>query len=116
MPFSLHDPVTAQLLYRVFDAAILDLGGSLAFVPVAWLALHDFRQVSFNVVEFHLFYRKVGWSEALPHDAEVMSSWFDSGQALLLIVLALGQIRDHHRRLPLRHWQHNRNHSALGRR
>ena len=30
MPFSLHDPVTAQLLYRVFDAAILDLDGSLA--------------------------------------------------------------------------------------
>ena len=30
MPFSLHDPVTAQLLYRVFDAAIFDLGGSLA--------------------------------------------------------------------------------------
>ena len=30
MPFSLYDPVTAQLLYRVFDAAILDLDGSLA--------------------------------------------------------------------------------------
>ena len=30
MPFSLHDPVTAQLLYRVFDAAMLDLDGSLA--------------------------------------------------------------------------------------
>ncbi len=30
MPFSLHDPVTAQLLYRVFDSAILDLDGSLA--------------------------------------------------------------------------------------
>ena len=30
MPYSLHDPVTAQLLYRVFDAAILDLDGSPA--------------------------------------------------------------------------------------
>jgi hypothetical protein len=30
MPYSLHNPVTAQLLYRVFDAAILDLDGSLA--------------------------------------------------------------------------------------
>jgi hypothetical protein len=30
MPFSLHDPVTAQLLYRVFDAAMLDLDGSPA--------------------------------------------------------------------------------------
>lgn len=30
MPFSSHDPVTAQLLYRVFDAAMLDLAGSLA--------------------------------------------------------------------------------------
>ena len=74
---------------RVRKSLAFVLGGSLAFVPVAWLALHDFQQVSFNVVEFHLFYRKVGWSEALPHDAEVMSSWFDSGQALLLIVLAL---------------------------
>ena len=30
MPFSLHDPVTAQLLYRIFDAAVLDLAGSPA--------------------------------------------------------------------------------------
>ncbi|HEX2337531.1 MAG TPA: hypothetical protein VHI72_13740 [Hyphomicrobiaceae bacterium] len=30
MPFSLHDPVTAQLLYRVFDAAMLDLAGTPA--------------------------------------------------------------------------------------
>jgi hypothetical protein len=30
MPFSLHDPATAQLLYRVFDAAMLDLDGSPA--------------------------------------------------------------------------------------
>lgn len=30
MPFSLYDPVTAQLLYRVFDAAMLDLDGSPA--------------------------------------------------------------------------------------
>lgn len=30
MPFSLHDPETAQLLYRVFDAAMLDLDGSPA--------------------------------------------------------------------------------------
>lgn len=29
MPFSLYDPV-AQLLYRVFDAAVLDLDGSPA--------------------------------------------------------------------------------------
>jgi hypothetical protein len=30
MPFSLHDPVTVQLLYRIFDAAVLDLDGSPA--------------------------------------------------------------------------------------
>jgi hypothetical protein len=65
------------------------LGGSLPFVPVAWLALHDFQQVFYNVVAFHLFYRKIGWADAFSHDAEVISSWFDSGQALLLIVLAL---------------------------
>jgi hypothetical protein len=29
-PFPYMTPVTAQLLYRVFDAAILDLDGSLA--------------------------------------------------------------------------------------
>ena len=74
---------------RVRKSLAFIFGGSLPFVPVAWLALHDFQQVFFNIVEYHLFYRKVGWSEALPHGAEVMSSWFDSGQALLLIVLAL---------------------------
>jgi hypothetical protein len=74
---------------RVRKSVAFIVAGSVPFLPVAWLALEDFRKVFFNLVEYHLFYRKLAWSEALSHDAEIISSWFDSGHALLLGALAL---------------------------
>jgi 4-amino-4-deoxy-L-arabinose transferase-like glycosyltransferase len=68
------------------------LAAIVPFLPVGWLALQDFHQVFFDLIEYHLFYRGLGWSDALPHDADVMSSWFDSGHALLLIVLAVSAV------------------------
>ncbi len=43
-----------------------------------------------HLVEYHARYRKLYWPETTRHDLEVMASSIDSGQALLLGLLALG--------------------------
>jgi hypothetical protein len=49
-------------------------------------------QVWFNLVQYHLFFRKLYWSETTQHDLEIMTAWIDSGQALILGLLAVGGI------------------------
>ena len=44
----------------------------------------------FNLVQYHLFFRRVRWEGATKHDIDVMLSWIDSSQALLLGLLAIG--------------------------
>jgi hypothetical protein len=43
----------------------------------------------FNLVEYHVFFRHVGWTGATENDLQVLSSWVDSGQALLLGLFAV---------------------------
>jgi hypothetical protein len=45
-------------------------------------------QTWFNLVQYHAFYRHVGWTGATENDLHVLASWVDSGQALLLGGLA----------------------------
>jgi hypothetical protein len=63
-------------------------GAMVAFVPVFWLFVEGPRQVMFNLFGYHLFYRSVGWEGATEQDLEVLTSWVDSTQALLLGLLA----------------------------
>jgi 4-amino-4-deoxy-L-arabinose transferase-like glycosyltransferase len=63
-------------------------GAVLAFIPVFWLFVEAPRQVLFNLIDYHLFYRGVGWEDALEHDLEVVTSWIQSTPALLLGLLA----------------------------
>ncbi|HUA63188.1 MAG TPA: hypothetical protein VML19_30820 [Verrucomicrobiae bacterium] len=65
------------------------IGGVIPFAPMIWLFTKGPFQVWFNLVEYHVFYRRLYWSETTQHDLEVMTSWIDSGQALLLGLLAL---------------------------
>jgi hypothetical protein len=65
-------------------------GAVVPFAPMLRLFVEGPFQVWFNVVEYHVFYRKLYWSETTQHDLEVVTSWIDSGQALLLGLLALG--------------------------
>jgi hypothetical protein len=65
------------------------VGAVIPYLPVALLGFYGPRQVVFNLLEYHLLYRQVGWSGALSHDAEIISSWIDSGHALLLGLLAI---------------------------
>jgi len=41
------------------------------------------------VFQYHAFFRKLYWPETTTHDLEILTSWIDSGQALVLGLLAV---------------------------
>jgi hypothetical protein len=65
-------------------------GATIPFLPLLWLAAQAPRQVLFNVVEYHLFYRALRSStQALAfHNLAVLTAWLNSAQGLLLVLLA----------------------------
>ena len=65
------------------------IGAALPFVPVFRLFWLGPRQTWFNVVQYHTLFRKLYWPETTTHDLEILTSWIDSGQALLLGLLAV---------------------------
>jgi 4-amino-4-deoxy-L-arabinose transferase-like glycosyltransferase len=65
------------------------LGAALPFLPLLRLFLQSPRQVRFNVFDYHFFFRQLDWEGAIQHDLEVLTSWIDNSQALLLGLLAL---------------------------
>ena len=89
--------VPAMLVWIVFynraGSRVRKLAGFLAaavvpFLPVVWLFMHGPHQVFFDLVDYHARYRHVHWDNAGLHDFEVLISWIDTGQALLLGLLA----------------------------
>jgi len=77
---------------KFFKFVAFSVGALIPFLPIVWLTRYGLRQVVFNVIEYHLLYRRAGWDGALSHDAEVVTSWMESGQTLLLGVLAVSGI------------------------
>jgi hypothetical protein len=65
------------------------IGTAVPWAPVLWLFWLGPRQTWFNVVQYHAFFRKLYWPETTRHDLEILTSWIDSGQALILCLLAL---------------------------
>jgi 4-amino-4-deoxy-L-arabinose transferase-like glycosyltransferase len=61
----------------------------IPFLPVLVLFAKAPRPVWFNLVGYQLFYRRSGWERATSNDLDVLTSWVDSGPALLLGLLAL---------------------------
>jgi uncharacterized membrane protein SirB2 len=74
---------------RWIKAAAYCAGGAIPFAPVAWLWMQASRPVIFNLIEYHLFFRKLYWPETTQHDLEIVTSWIDSGQALLLLLFSV---------------------------
>ncbi len=70
-------------------AAVFCGGALIPFMPVIRLFMAGPRQTWFNLVQYHLHYRTLYWSDVPHHDLEVLSSWIDSGPSLVLGVLAL---------------------------
>jgi hypothetical protein len=64
-------------------------GAAIPFLPILWLFLKNPRNVFFNLLGYQLFYRRAQWEGATTHDLDVLTSWVDSGQALLLGLLAV---------------------------
>lgn len=66
------------------------LGGLIPFLPLLWLAAQGPRRVFFGVVEYNFLYRLLDWPGATSQNVDVLGSWVDSGQGLLLVLLAAG--------------------------
>ena len=73
---------------RWIKTAAYFAGCVIPFAPVVWLWIKQPRPVIFNLIEYHLFFRKVYWPQTTQHDLEIITSWIDSGQALLLLLFA----------------------------
>jgi hypothetical protein len=65
------------------------LGTAIPFAPVIWLFSQGPRQTWFNVIQYHAVFRKLYWPETTSHDFEILTSWIESGQALLIGLLAV---------------------------
>jgi hypothetical protein len=64
-------------------------GVVIPFAPVFWLFFRGPRQTWFNVIQYHLFFRKLYWPETTRHDLEVLTSWVNSPQVLVTGLLAV---------------------------
>lgn len=64
-------------------------GAVVPLLPLIWMFAEAPRQVIFNIIEYHLFYRHVEWEGAASHDIELLISWIDSSHGLILGLLAL---------------------------
>ena len=65
------------------------IGTAVPLAPVFWLFWLGPRQTWFNVVQYHAFFRSLYWPETTRHDLEILTSWIDSGQGLVLGLLAV---------------------------
>ena len=70
-------------------AAFLAIGVTVGLLPILVSFAAAPYLTWFNLVEYHVFYRHVRWTGATQHDFEVVTSWVDSGQALLLGLFAV---------------------------
>jgi len=66
------------------------LGILIPFTPVFWLFARGPRQTWFNLFRYHVFFRRLYWPETTRHDLEILTTWIDNGQALILGLLAFG--------------------------
>ena len=64
-------------------------GAVIPFLPVLWLFAQSPHVVLFNIAGYQLFGRRAKWEGATGHDLDVLTSWVDSGPALLFGLLAV---------------------------
>jgi hypothetical protein len=77
---------------RAAKAASFVAGAAIAFQPLIWLWIRAPGQTLFSVLEYNLLYRQVHWAGAVRHDLELMISWIDSSQALIMALLAVAGV------------------------
>jgi hypothetical protein len=85
-----HDPIgglRARRRPRACPTAFI-AGAIVPFIPVLVLLAQAPGPTFFDLVKYHAFYRREGWSSQGGHDFDVLTAWINSGQALLLLLLA----------------------------
>ncbi|MGD0497381.1 MAG: hypothetical protein ABSC23_02990 [Bryobacteraceae bacterium] len=73
---------------RWTKSAAFVCGAAAPFLTVFLLLIEAPRQTWFNLVQYQVAFRSATWPDATQNDVEILISWIDSGQALLLGLLA----------------------------
>jgi hypothetical protein len=82
--------VRAQAGRRIAACAALVAGELVGLGPLLVDLVRWPRQVVFDVIGYHVFYRQVDWDGWWSHDLILFTSWLDSVQVFLLLGLAIG--------------------------
>lgn len=77
---------------RHAKAASFLLAAVISFAPEIWLFIQAPYQTFFNVVKYQAVFRRVDWPGASAHDFDVFTSWLDSAQGLLTVLLAVAAV------------------------
>ncbi len=67
-------------------------GALIAFTPIIFLFAKGPRQTWFNLVQYHVAYRRVEWPGATVHDVDILTSWVNHSQGLILSLLVLAGV------------------------
>src|SRR5258708_21789638 len=67
-------------------------GSVIPFLPLLYLFSIGTRQVMFGIFDYQFRYRQVRWSGAVEHNIGVLTSWIDSSQAFLLLLLSVASL------------------------
>jgi 4-amino-4-deoxy-L-arabinose transferase-like glycosyltransferase len=67
-------------------------GALVAFSPIIFLFAKGPRQTWFNLVQYHVAYRRVEWPGATMHDVDILTSWVNRSQGLVLSLLVLAGV------------------------
>jgi hypothetical protein len=74
---------------RWIKGTALCVGTAIPFAPVFWLFSKGPQQTWFNVIQYHARFRELYWPDTTSHDIDVLTSWMNSAQSLLLGLLAI---------------------------
>jgi hypothetical protein len=74
---------------RLAKLAAFIAAAFIPFIPVLRLFAHSPHVVLFNIAGYQLSGRRAHWEGANGHDLDVLTSWVDSGPALVLVFLSI---------------------------
>ena len=83
---------------RVSRGTAFLTGSAIALAPLIRLFAAAPRIVLFDVIDYHLLYRKAAWPDATANDLHVFFAWTQNPQAILLLILSLTGLWFVHRR------------------
>jgi len=77
---------------RLVTLAASVAGAVVPFLPALWLAWKAPHPVFFNLLGYHLFFRRVKWEGSGIHDFETLTLWIQSGATMILGLLAIAGV------------------------